>query len=65
MTAEPILHASAHEGNSAWWLTICTVVEHWRLKPELGDVGLTLNGCRPFHFSLFSPHNIQIHLFPA
>ena len=27
--------------------------------------GSTPGDCWPFHFPLFSPHNIEVHLFPA
>ena len=37
------------------------VAEHWQLKPEMSWVRLPA-AAGLFHFPLFSPHNIQIHL---
>ena len=50
------------EDCEGWWLSNCcsSVAEHFRLKP--GVLGSTPAGCRPFHFSLFLPHNF---LFPV
>ena len=51
------LNAQDCEG---WWLSGCcgSVAEHWRLKPEVSWVRLTVTASL-FHFSLFSPHNIE------
>ena len=63
------------EDCEGWWLSGCrgSGAEHWRLKPEVlaglipsgsHSLGLTPGGCWPFfHFPLFLPHYIQIHLF--
>ena len=50
-----------------WWLSGYrgSVAEHWQLKPEVPWVRLPAAAMQPFHFPLFSPHNIRIHLFPA
>ena len=54
---------SATEDCEGWWLSSCrgSVAEHWRLKPEVSWVRLPA-AASLFHFPLFSPHNIQIHL---
>ena len=46
------------EDCGGWWLSGCrsSVAEHWLHKP--GVLGSIPGGCRPFHFPLFSPHNI-------
>ena len=46
------------EDCGGWWLSGCrsSVAEHWPHKP--GVLGSIPGGCRPFHFPLFSPHNI-------
>ena len=51
------------EDCEGWWLSGCrgSVAEHWRLKPEVSWVRLPA-AAGLFHFPLFSPHNIQIHL---
>ena len=53
------------EDCEGWWSSGChgSVAEHWRLKPEVSWVRL-LPTASFFHFPLFSPHEIQIHLFP-
>ena len=52
-----------YRGCGGWWLSGCrgSVEEHWRLKPEVSWVWLP-GVAGFFHFLLFSPHNIQIHL---
>ena len=47
------------EDCEGWWLSGChgSVVEHWRLKPEVSWVRLPAAAAL-FHFPLFSPHNI-------
>ena len=46
------------EDCEGWWLSGCrsSVAEHWLHKP--GVLGSIPGDCWPFHFPLFSPHNI-------
>ena len=46
------------EDCEGWWLSGCrgSVTEHWMHKP--GVLDSTPGDCWPFHFPLFSPHNI-------
>ena len=48
------------EDCEGWWLSRChsSVAEHWLHKP--GVLGLIPGDCQPFHFPLFSPHNISL-----
>ena len=56
---------SCRESNPGYlWPLAWAMLCHWALT-AWGMLGSTPSDCRPFHFPLFSPHDIYISLFLA